>query len=111
MTDLSPQVILDWPESQPKETQGASKEEARQPHHFHINSLVKDPSKTATVKTTTAGDHSTTPEASTREPQVESTLQKEGENMEVEHNKASPPEPKRTCMKDELRKFRPTHPH
>ena len=31
--------------------------------------------------------------------------------MEVEVGKDSPPGPKRPCMKDELRRFRPTHPH
>ena len=31
--------------------------------------------------------------------------------MEVEVGKDSPPGPKRPCMKDKLRRFRPSHPH
>ena len=111
VADLSPQVILDWPESQPKDTSEASTEEPRQRHHFHITSPIKDPSKTATVKPTTAGDESPTLAASTREPQVDSSPENGEEHMEVENNNGSPPEAKRPCMKEELRKFRPTKPH
>ena len=111
MADFSPQVILDWPESQPKDTSEASTEEPRQRHHFHITSLIKDPSKTAKIRPTTAGDESASPVTSTREAQADSSPSNKEEDTEVEDNNGSPPEAKRPCMKEALRKFRPTQPH
>ena len=80
--------------------------------HFNANSLVKDPAKTATVKPTTAGQDSATNMDTTDESQAEPTSPEEAEEMEVEVGKKdAPPGPKRPCMKDELRQFRPSYPH